>query len=155
MASMPSPFLKSPPSWNTFGIPLPTFNFENCQPPLGNGGSHYVWKWMCLSLMKNHLVRCWDCLFLLDWIEVLKLSLLLKLRKLKSWFSLQKLFFLSLVFVTINLPFSIAWNTIVMSRLVLFLAAWICWILYINKLYRIPVALHLLLLLNPWLIKQV
>ena len=25
-----------------------------------------IWKWMDLSLMKNHLLRCWDCLSLLN-----------------------------------------------------------------------------------------
>ena len=32
-----------------------------------------------LLLKKNHPLRCWDCLSLLNWIEALTLSLLLKL----------------------------------------------------------------------------
>ena len=47
-----------------------------------------TWKWMSLFLRKNHLLRWWDCLPLLNWIGALTLSLLLKLppRKLELWF---------------------------------------------------------------------
>ena len=47
-------------------------------------------KWMGLLLRKNHHLRCRNYLSLLNWIGVLKLSLLLKLplRKLKPWFVL-------------------------------------------------------------------
>ena len=38
-----------------------------------------MWKWMGLFLGKNHLLRCWDFLFLVNWIGALTLSLLLNL----------------------------------------------------------------------------
>ena len=38
-----------------------------------------MWKWMRLLLRKNHLLRCWGWLSLLNWIGTLTLSLLLKL----------------------------------------------------------------------------
>ena len=36
-------------------------------------------KMLCLFLRKNHFLRCWGCLSVLDWIGDLILSLLLKL----------------------------------------------------------------------------
>ena len=50
-----------------------------------------------------------------------------------------------------NLPFDLAWNTGVMSGLVLLVATWNCWISY-KKVYAGLPFLHLLSLLNPWLI---
>ena len=49
-----------------------------------------MWKWMGLFLRKNHLLRCWGWLSLLNWIGTLTLSLLLKLppRKLEPRFIL-------------------------------------------------------------------
>ena len=54
-----------------------------------------MWKWMALFLQKNHLLRCWCCVSLLNWIGALALFLLLKVppRKLKPWFFLWSLFF--------------------------------------------------------------
>ena len=43
-----------------------------------------MWKWMALFLTKNHLLRCWGCLFLLIGFRFLTLSLLLKLSPGKS-----------------------------------------------------------------------
>ena len=55
-----------------------------------------MWKWMGLFLRKNHLLRCWGWLSLLNWIGALTLSLLLKLppRKLEPWFALWSFFLL-------------------------------------------------------------
>ena len=39
-----------------------------------------MWKWICLFLRKNYLIRYWGCLSLLNWIEALTLTLLVKLR---------------------------------------------------------------------------
>ena len=39
-----------------------------------------MWKWMRLFLRKNHLLRCWGWVSLLNWIGAPTLSLLLKLR---------------------------------------------------------------------------
>ena len=47
--------------------------------------------------------------------------------------------------------YSLAWNTVVMSGMVLLAVTWICWISYKNR-YAGLLVLHLLLLLNPWLI---
>ena len=38
-----------------------------------------MWKFMSLFLMKDHLLRCWGCLYILNWIGARTLSLLLKL----------------------------------------------------------------------------
>ena len=85
-----------------------------------------TWKWMGLFLRKNHLLRCWGWLFSckLDW--VLTLSLLLKVppRKLLPWFLLWSFFLLWLLYISINLPYSQTWNTVVMSGLVLLVATW-------------------------------
>ena len=45
-----------------------------------------MWKWMglCLVARKNHLLRCWGWLPLLNWIRALTLSLLLKLPQ-RNW----------------------------------------------------------------------
>ena len=32
-----------------------------------------MWKWIGLCMRKNHLLRCWDCLSLLNWIGTLTL----------------------------------------------------------------------------------
>ena len=38
-----------------------------------------MWKWMGLFLKENHLLRCWDCLSLVNWVLALTLFPLLKL----------------------------------------------------------------------------
>ena len=38
-----------------------------------------LWKWIGLFLKKRHILRCWDCSFLLNWTGVHILSLLLKM----------------------------------------------------------------------------
>ena len=75
-------------------------------------------NWWVLILMKNHLLRCWDSLFLLNWVGVLTLSQMLKLllRKKEPWFEVS--FFSSCV-LSLNLPFCFIWNTFVISRLML------------------------------------
>ena len=89
-------------------------------------------KWMSLLLRKNHLLRCCGWLSLLSWIRALTLSLLLKLppRKLEPWFVLWSFFLLRLLCISINLPYGHAWNTVVMSGLVLLAPTWKCWISY-------------------------
>ena len=93
-----------------------------------------MWKWMGLFLRKNNLLRCWGWLSLLNWIGALRLSLLLKLspRKLKLWFVLWSFFLLRSLCISINLPYSHVWNTVVMPGLVLLVAIWSCWISYKN-----------------------
>ena len=106
-------------------------------------------------LEENHLLRCWGWLSLLNWIGALTLSLLLKLppRKLKTWFVLWSFFLLRLFCISINLPYGHVWNTVVMPGLVLLIATWNCWISYRNG-YAWLLVLHLLPLLNPWLIVE-
>ena len=86
-------------------------------------------KWMGLFSWKNDLLRCWCWLSLLNCIGTLIiLSLLLKLPpgKLEPWFILWRFFLLRLFYISINLPYGHAWNTVVMSGLVLLVAAWKC-----------------------------
>ena len=68
-------------------------------------------------------LRCWTWLSLFSWIGALILSLLLKLplRRLEPWFVLWSFFLLKLLCIFINLWYSHAWNTFVMSGLVLLL----------------------------------
>ena len=109
-----------------------------------------IWKWMGLFLIKNHLLRCRGWLALLNWIGALTLSLLLKLlpRKLEPWFVLWNFFPLRLLYISINLPYSHAWNTFVMSRLELAVATGSCEISYKNRYIELlvfclkPLACH-------------
>ena len=58
-----------------------------------------MWKWICLFLRKNRLLRCLGWLSLLNWVGALTLSLLLKLppRKLEPWFVLWSFFLMRLL----------------------------------------------------------
>ena len=86
-----------------------------------------MWKWMGLFLRKNHLLRCWVWPSLLNWIEVLTLSQLLKLppRKLELKSVLWGFFLLRLLCISINLSYTHVWNIAVTSGLVLLVATWI------------------------------
>ena len=64
-----------------------------------------------------------------------------------------KFFLLRLLSFSINISYSHVWNTVVMFGLVLLVATWNCWISYKNG-YAGLLVLHLLLLLNPWLIVE-
>ena len=76
-------------------------------------------------------LMCWGWLSLLNQIGALTLSILLNLspRKLEPWFVLWSFFLLRLLCISINLPYGHAWNTAVMSRLVLLAATWNSWCL--------------------------
>ena len=113
-------------------------------------------KLMGLSIPKNHLLRCWGCLFLKNWIGAITLSLLLKLppRKLEPWFVLWSFFFLRVPSISINLPYGLGLIIDVMSGLVLLAATWKCWINYKSGYVGLLV-FHLLPLLNPWLIVEI
>ena len=112
-----------------------------------------MWKWMGLFLGKNHLLRCWGWRFLLNWIRALTLSLLLTLppKKIEHWFVLWSSLLLRLLSISVNLPYTHAWNTVAMSWLVPPVVAWDCLINYKNG-YAGLLVLHLLPLLNPWCI---
>ena len=77
----------------------------------------------------------------LDW--ALALSLLIKLppRKLEPWFVLWSFILLRLLCIFTSLPGDHAWNTVVMSGLVLLVATWNCWIRYKNGYARLLVLL--------------
>ena len=55
--------------------------------------------------------------------------------------------------ISISLPYGHVWNTAVMFGLVLLVATWNCWISYRNGYVGLLV-LHLLPLLNPWVIVE-
>ena len=94
-----------------------------------------MWTWMDLFLIKKHLLRCWGWLSLSIWIGALTLRLLLKLpsRNLEPWFILLSFFLLRLLCISINLPYSHAWNIVVMSGQVLLVATWNCYISYKSR----------------------
>ena len=115
-----------------------------------------MWKWNGLFFFRKiHLLRCWGCLILLNWIGALTLSLLLKLppKKLEPWFVLWRFFLLRLLCIFINLPYGHAWNTVDRSGLVLLVATWSCWLSYKNG-YAGLLFLHFLPLWNRWLIVE-
>ena len=107
-----------------------------------------MWKWMGLFLRENHLLRCWGWLALLNCLGSY-IILLIKVppRKLKPWFVLWSFFLLRLVCISINLPYSYVWNTVVTSELMSLVATWNCQISYKNGFAGLLV-LHLLPLLN-------
>ena len=74
-----------------------------------------------LILRKKTSFKMLGWLSLLNWIGSRRLSLLLKLppRKLEPWFVLWSFFILRLLCISINLPYGHAFNTVVMSGLVL------------------------------------
>ena len=74
---------------------------------------------ICSSEKK--VLRFWRCFSLLNWIGALTLSLSLKLvpNRLELWFVLWCFYLLGLLYTFIILPYSLAWNTVVMSGLVL------------------------------------
>ena len=78
-------------------------------------------NWMGLFLRKNNLFRCWGCPSVQNQIWALALSFLLKLlpSKLELWFFLWSFFLLRLLCISINLPYGLAWNTVVFYGLVL------------------------------------
>ena len=82
----------------------------------------------------------------LDWeSSALTTRPLLKLSpwKLEPWFILLSLFLLGLLCIFINLPYSLAWNIVTMSGLMLLAGIWKCWISYKNA-YAWLLVLHLM-----------
>ena len=75
-------------------------------------------------MKKKHLWRCWDCFSLLDWIVAVFLLLKLPPTKLESWFVLWRFFLMRLLFVSINLPPGLAWNTVIKPGLLFPVATW-------------------------------
>ena len=90
-------------------------------------GWFYQLNWVCSWMDES--VRILGLTFSseLDWCSYI-ISYFLKQppRKLEPWFVLSSFFLLRLLFISINLPCSHAWNTIVMTGMVLLVAAWNC-----------------------------
>ena len=65
-----------------------------------------TWKWIGLFLRKNHPLRCWSWLSLLNWIGALTLPVLLKLppQELEPWYIPWSFFPLRLLCISISLP---------------------------------------------------
>ena len=74
-------------------------------------------------------------------------------KKIGALILLWSFFLLRLLCISLNLPYGHVWNTVVMSRLVLLVTTWNCWITYKNG-YAELLVLHFLPLLNPLLIVQ-
>ena len=100
------------------------------------------------------LLRCWNSLSLLSRIGGLTLPLLVKLSQ-ENWSLIRsiKFFLLRLLFISVKLPFDLAWYAIVMFGMVLLAATWICQINYRNG-YLGLLLLHLISLLNPCLVVE-
>ena len=54
-------------------------------------------------------------------------------KKIEAFIRSVKFLFLRLLYISINRTYDLAWNTVVMSELVLLFATWICWISYKNR----------------------
>ena len=74
-------------------------------------------------------------------------------KKIRALICSKKFLSPQVALISINLPFGHAWNIVVMSGLVLLVATLSCWIRYKNGCAALLV-LHLLSLLNPWLIVE-
>ena len=92
-----------------------------------------MWKWMGLFWIKNNLLRCWGWLSLLNWIGASsKLdcgSFIISIvkstsKKIGDLILLWSFFLLKFLCVSINLLYGHAWNTVVVSGLVLLVATW-------------------------------
>ena len=85
-----------------------------------------MWKWMGLFFRKNQLLRCWDCLFLLNWIGALTLSLLLHSKKTGVLIHSMKFLSPEVALYLYKSTIRPCWNTVAMSGLVLLAATWNC-----------------------------
>ena len=74
-------------------------------------------------LKKHYLLRCGDCPCLLNWIEALKLSVAKTASKnIEALICLIKFLSSDAALHSKNHPYSLAWNTVVISGLVLSVA---------------------------------
>ena len=97
---------------------------------------YFIYLSLYLYLYSNQksFLRCWDFLCFLSCIDVLTLSLFLKLlfRKLEHY-PFCEVCFLEVVLYFMNLPSDFAWNIIVISGLVLSSLLWRRSLLYKNQ----------------------
>ena len=94
-----------------------------------------------------------NCSSKLDWGSYIISFVKMLPKMLWTFLVLWSFFLLRLVFISINVKYSHVWNTVVMFGLVLFVASWNCYTSYKNGYVGLLV-LHLLPLLNPWLIAK-
>ena len=108
-------------------------------------------KWVGLSFKKSHLWRCWDCLSIRYWFDVLVLSRLreLVLGTCDRWLLVWNLILLKLGLTCINLLTGFTWNTVTMHRLLFLTASFILLVSCRNRYVGLFV-LHLQLLFDPW-----
>ena len=77
-------------------------------------------KWVGLFLRKNHLLRCWGYLSLLKWIGSIDIISITKtaFKKIEVLICSMKFLSAGLLYISINLSYSLGWNTVAMSGLV-------------------------------------
>ena len=92
-------------------------------------------KWLGMFLKKKHILWCWGWLSLINWIGALTLSPLLKLsqRKLDLWFVLWSFFLLRLLWMSVYLPYSHTWSTVVIILLSCLAGAPTCYLKLLEK----------------------
>lgn len=92
-----------------------------------------MWRWIGLSLKKNNL-SCWDRHFPLKWIGAHIFSTAKTAsNETKALIFLWNFFLPRFLFISINAPYNLAWNTVFIFVLVLPDATWIFEISYINR----------------------
>ena len=84
-------------------------------------------KLMGRFLKKNHLVKCWDCLYLPNWspwnsyiVFITKTAY----KKIVALICLLTFFVLKVLFISKSLPFDLPWNTVVIFEQVVLVAPW-------------------------------
>ena len=77
---------------------------------------------------KNHILKYWDCFFSceLNWASYMVFIGKTASKKIGILIRTTKFFFVRLPFITINLPYALARNIVVIFRLVLLDSTWIC-----------------------------
>ena len=110
------------------------------------------WTWIWPT---RHWIETGSC-FLVSMLEKLNLLCLISVSKTTSknigaFIGSVNFFLLWLLCISINQSYGLAWNIVVISGQVVVAAIWKCYISYQNW-YVGRLVLHLLPLLNPWLI---
>ena len=83
----------------------------------------WMWKWMGLSLRKSHCLRCWVCL---HWGFYITCITKTGSKKIGAGICSMKFLSPKVALIFINQPYSLSWNTLVISGLVLVVATWKC-----------------------------
>ena len=93
-----------------------------------NSGNIDMKMYGSLLEKKNHILRYWDCFFSCELNRASYIVFIAKTasKKIGILIRTTKFFFLRLPFITINLPYALARNIVVIFRLVLLDSTWIC-----------------------------